>query len=211
MPRRSCCPDSSAARKASPPTGRGRRRLFGLNLGSQLQVYYVDRRVGARGGDADARVHAHAGRADVQRGAGQSGAGGVRRLQHAARAVLRLRGGRPVRGSRGRPARDQLRDRRGRRRQRAALRHGAADGLHRRRHALRRAGRRRGHADMAADQPERLHRRVAPVSRPLLHGDHPVRALGSRRSHRDARRDRAHPGVRVRAGARMPSRSCRRW
>ena len=26
-------------------------------------------------------------------------------------------------------------------------------------------------------EPERLHRRVAPVSRPLLHGDHPVRAF----------------------------------
>ena len=41
--------------------------------------------------------------------------------------------------------------------ERAALGHRAADGLHRRRRALRRAGPRRDHAHVAADQPERLH------------------------------------------------------
>ena len=34
------------------------------------------------------------------------------------------------------------------------------------------------HAHVAADQPERLHGGLAALSRPVLHGDHPVRAVG---------------------------------
>jgi branched-chain amino acid transport system permease protein len=70
--RPSCCPASSAARRASPRAGRRPRSLLGLDLGSQLQVYYLVAVWALASAVAMRGVRAHARRAHVQRGARQS-------------------------------------------------------------------------------------------------------------------------------------------
>ena len=70
---------------------------------------------------------------------------------------------------------------------------------------------RRDHDHLAAGEPQRLHDRMAALSRVVLHGDRAVRAGRSRRPDHDACADPAHAGVLRRAAAAMASRCCRRW
>jgi branched-chain amino acid transport system permease protein len=151
--------------------------LFGLKLGSQLEVYYV---IAVWALVAAMLMHAFT-RTPLGR---MCNAVATTPSVPSSSATTRstcafspLRSP-AVRGAGRRTARDQLRDRRGRRHRRAALRDRPADGLHGRRHAFR--GPRRGsrRLDLAPDELERVHRRLAPIHRALLHGDHPVRPSG---------------------------------
>ncbi len=65
-------------------------KLFGISFGPQIQVYYLIAAWCLIVHGRDVRLHAHAARAHVQRGARQPRARRVRRLQHADGALHRL-------------------------------------------------------------------------------------------------------------------------
>jgi hypothetical protein len=136
------------------------------------------RDLGGGRGARDVRVHANAGRTNVQRGARQSRACRVRRVQHATRALRGVRSRRAVRGLAGGlhainyeiVAADAVSA------QRSG--HRADHGVHGRRLALHRSRARCHRHHVASEQPVRLHVGVAPVPRAVLHRDDPVRADG---------------------------------
>jgi branched-chain amino acid transport system permease protein len=134
-----------------------RRRSSGSSFGSQLAGLLRDRRVGARGGAADARFMrtpvgrmCNAVRDNPERA--EFVGYNTQHVRFFAFAVAGMFAG--LAGGLNAinyeiVAADS--------RERAALGYRAADGLHRRRHALRGSRSSARHADVAADQPERLH------------------------------------------------------
>ena len=192
-------------RHLGQPRGR-RQAVLGITFGPADPAVLPDRGLHLRLHRGHVRLHAHAAGAHAQRGARQPRARGVRRLRHAAGALLRLHHRRLLRRHLGRAGGAELRDRHGRGGERPALGRLPAVHVPGRRHLLLRPHHRRRADGAGLRAAVRVHQGLAAVPGPgvPVHGD--VRA----RRHRQPDHDEP-AGGRLRPAARRCGSATWRW